>query len=276
MNDRSGLATMIKTSRWTAKQEPMTKEDHPSYENPTIAEALCEIHFELSADSPWQASSPGDFYREVQDDFPKMEPINEVGLVVEVGPHGVGQKVVPGRSRTRYVHKDKPLQLQLSEAIFTINMLPKYPGWDSMKTEIEDQWGQAISVLKPAAVTRIGLRYINKIPRSNASDTPGDWLKENDYVSRAVLRSLPGGLSRSQIRLDEHNRLVVTLADQAADSAEAPPALVFDIDRIVEERTARDPDKVLEKAEEMHDSVWEVFKASMSPKLEALLKEGSK
>jgi hypothetical protein len=36
---------------------------HPSYSNPVITEAVCEVQFELSEDNPWKASMFGDFYK---------------------------------------------------------------------------------------------------------------------------------------------------------------------------------------------------------------------
>src|SRR5262245_19133337 len=84
------------------------------------------------------------------------------------------------------------------------------------------------------AITRIGLRYINRIERKSAEDHPGDWLRANEYMAPVVLRSAPAFLSRVEAHLDTENRIIVTLGDQPPAETGGYDAIIFDIDRIIE------------------------------------------
>ncbi len=193
---------------------------HPSYPFPTISEALCEVHFELQEGAEWKHSLPGELFKRIQDDFPEMEPIQELGVQLEVGPSGLAQRFLPPRYRFRYKHKDEPIFIQLAEKTITLNVLPKYPGWEVMVERMADIWRRTSEVLVPARVSRIGLRYINRVPKESEGQKPSEWFKTTDYIAPAVLCSGAGLLSRVEARLDPENRVIVTLGDQVASATE--------------------------------------------------------
>jgi len=107
---------------------------HPSYEHPTIVEALCEVHFRLDKD--WQPSLPGELFKHIQNDYPNMEPVSEMGLQVALGPQGMVQQIMPPRQRTRFRHATRPLMVQLGEDILTVNTLEPYSGWQVMEQDV--------------------------------------------------------------------------------------------------------------------------------------------
>jgi uncharacterized protein (TIGR04255 family) len=179
--------------------------------------------------------------------------------------------LLPPQQRMRYKHASRNLLLQMSERIFTVNVLPKYEGWARMSKDILVAWTKVREVVKPAGITRIGLRYINRIERTRADELPRDWLAPSDYIPKAVLSSLPGFLSRLQIRTDPHNRLVVTVGDPATGAEQVANAIVLDIDCIVEKEIEIRDNAIIEEITLLHDSAWNVFVASMTPRLEELL-----
>lgn len=136
--------------------------EHPSFANPTIREAICEIHFALPAERSWESHLFGDFYQKIQAEFPGLEPVTETGIQVQRAAGNVG--ISPARSRMRYRHATRNLLLQLSQGVMTVNTLPPYLGWREMKSDIVRAWKWADETLRPSSVTRVGLRYINFIP----------------------------------------------------------------------------------------------------------------
>lgn len=246
---------------------------HPSYPNPVIAEAICEVRFELREGAEWKPSLPGEFFKQIQDDYPEMEPIQEVGVRFEAGPSGLAQQFLPPRPRFRYKHKDEPVLVQLAEKTITLNVLPRYPGWEVMVDRMANIWRRASKVFAPARVSRIGLRYINRVPRQSEDQRPSEWFKTTDYIAPAVLRSEAGMLSRVEARLDAENRVIVTLGDQAASPAEASGAFILDIDRIVEKELSVEVKEITEEADRLHEDVWDIFASAKTEKLEQLLQE---
>ena len=115
------------------------KDRHPTFPNPTIQEALCEIHYHLPGESARKASLLGEFYKQIQPDFPVLEPVTRMGLRLEVGPSGIEQ-FLPPQQRMLYRHASRNLLLQLSTDILTVNELRKYPGWEQMKLDVLYAW----------------------------------------------------------------------------------------------------------------------------------------
>ncbi len=100
---------------------------HERYPNPPILEALCEVHFRLSAEHPWSPRVPGALWREIADEYPDLEPLTEMGMEFIPGPTGVTQNIFE-RKRFRFTHKSKTRLVQLAESFVSINVLPPYPG----------------------------------------------------------------------------------------------------------------------------------------------------
>jgi uncharacterized protein (TIGR04255 family) len=238
---------------------------HPRFPNPTILEALCEIHFSLRAGVEWDASFFGKFYRQIESDFPEFEPASPAGLQVQLTSGQIG--FLPPQSRVRYKHATRQLMLQLGENLLTINTLAKYEGWTQMKADILQAWSWAQQVLAPAAITRLGLRYIDFIPRQGTEEKPGDWLAPNDYVARSVLDSKGGFLSRVETYETPTKRIIVTLAEAQGD---APRPIVVDMD-CIEENADGNSLELESSLENLHETVWEVFRSFITPRLQQLL-----
>jgi len=243
--------------------------EHPAFPNPTIREALCEIHFALPEGVVWDSTNFGKFFMRIQSEFPELEPVTSAGLQVQLTSGRVG--FLPPQSRMRYKHASRNLLLQLSEGIITVNVLPKYAGWTQMQADIEQAWIWAREVLNPTGITRIGLRYINFVPKASKDELPMEWFAPNDYVAAAVLASQPGFLSRVEVHSTLLRRSVVTFGE-AAEAEE--PMIVLDMDCIHEagEGQFLDLPPVLSS---LHDTAWKIFSVFVTPRLRTLLEGGA-
>lgn len=145
---------------------------HPTYPNPTITETVCDIHFQLPQGNEWKPSLPGELFKHIQDDYPEMEPVLEMGLQFDFGPVGTGAKILPQSQKVRFKHRTRPLILQLAENSFSVSTLPPYQGWSIMLYDVLTIWHRAVQVLNPAVITRLGLRYINRIKEEQIYKAP--------------------------------------------------------------------------------------------------------
>src|SRR6266446_3159793 len=136
---------------------------YPAYPNPTITEAVCDIHFRLPLEKEWRPSFPGELFKHIQNEYPEMEPVLEMGLQFEFGPLGTGTKFVPQRQKVRFKHGTRPLILQLAEDSLSISTLSPYQGWETMRHDVLEAWQRVEEVLQPEVINRIGLRYIDRI-----------------------------------------------------------------------------------------------------------------
>jgi hypothetical protein len=95
----------------------------------------------------------------------------------------------------------------------------------------------------------------------------------NDYFPNAVLKSEPGFLTRTQVRLDKENTLIVTLGDIGPESGNTFGSFIFDIDRIVEKELSAQQSVLKQEIDHLHLDVWSVFSATKGERLEALLEK---
>lgn len=200
---------------------------YPTYPNPTITEAVCDIHFRLSSEKEWKPSFPGELFKQIQYEYPEMEPVLEMGLQFEFGPLGTGTKFVPQRQKVRFKHRSRPLILQLAEDSFSVSTLQPYQGWRTMRQDVLAAWQHVEQVLQPEIINRLGLRYINRISKRTAQDRLDTWFIANDYIPASLLRSAPGFLLREEIHLDAENILILTLGDPPSDEEGAREAIIL-------------------------------------------------
>lgn len=248
--------------------------EHPTYPNPTITEAVCDIHFRLPQGKEWKPSFPGELFKQIQDEYPEMEPVLEMGFQFEFGPLGTGTKLMPQRQKVRFKHGTRSLILQLSENSLSISTLAPYQGWKVMRHDVLAAWQHVEKVLQPEVIHRIGLRYINRIEKETEQDRLDKWLIANDYISNGIIRSESGFLLREEIHLDSKNILIITLGDSKPDESSRYGAIIFDIDRILEQDEPAGQDALERVMQHLHTDVWEVFSSAKGEKLEALLRGG--
>ncbi len=244
---------------------------HPTYPHPAISEAVCDIHFRLPQISGWKPSLPGELFKHIQNEYPEIEPVIEMGLQFEFGPTGTGTKIVPQPQKVRFKHRTRPLILQLAENNFSVSTLPPYQGWKVMRDDVLSAWQQVEEVLKPELITRIGLRYINRFDKETDQDRLEGWLIANDYIPKGILTSSPGFFLRVQTRLAIEDVIIITLGDTQPEPTGGYGSIIFDIDRIVEKEIALERDVLKRELERLHTDVWNVFSSAKGEKLEIFL-----
>ncbi len=246
--------------------------EHAKYANPTITEAICEIHFRLPQSREWKPSLPGAIFKQLQDEFPIIEPVLEMGLQFEIGPSGTSTKILPPPQKFRFRHATRPLVLQIAENTFSINILAPYPGWKDTRTYALATWQKVEDVLKPEIISRVGLRYINRIAKETAQDRPKDWLMATEYIPEGILHSEAGFLLRLQSHLNRENTLIITLGDTTPDAESIHGAIIFDLDRTVEREIIAKQGILEDSMDLLHNDIWNVFSSASGEKLEAFLR----
>jgi uncharacterized protein (TIGR04255 family) len=247
----------------------MTSTLHPSYENPTIQEALCDILFELPEGVAWDRSWYGEFYKHIQDQFPTFQPVS-FPVLVEVSNRPRGSNLFAVPQAIRFHHVSRNLLLQLHEARIVVNLIGDYPGWERMREDIKLSWNAVCDVIKPANINRLTLRYINRVEQSKAKETGDSWFKSSDFISVAALRSIPPVVSRMETKTDDFNGTNVIFTHQEVETSRFG-AFLLDIERFTEAKLGVETDVLHNEVTRLHDDVWEVFTSTKNERLERLL-----
>lgn len=247
------------------------REKHPTYSNPTIQEAIFELHYEHKGSTSGDSSFFAEFFKKIQSHFPIFEPVQQMGLQLLIGPQGFSQSSLPREQRMRYRNENGNLLLQLSSSVFVLNVLPKYPKWTEVKKLLLENWNHLLSITEPpTTVTRIGMRYLNRISRESNEETPGVWLEANEYIPSAVMTSFSPVFSRVELKPTKERSLLVTLTEAVEQDKEVRP-FIFDIDCIAHTQLPISGNEVSETLEALHETVWNVFAVSKGTRLEELL-----
>lgn len=245
---------------------------HPTFANPTIAEALCELHFALPGGVAFQQQWFGDFFTAARDEYPIMEPQEVTEFMAGFGPEGMTQS---RQQLLRMIYRDSTRNdlIQLSDNILTVNVLPRYAGWVAFKSRIKIAWSLFQRTASPVGLNRIGLRYINRIPKRTPTELVSVWLRSAEFLPAKILDSQEGYHSRLQVTLAPNRRMVVSVGELEEEGGKR--AIVLDIDTIRAAHVGAAWPEIEACLEELHDHVWEVFEKSKSPALDALLKEAA-
>ena len=123
----------------------MTDQTHPSYPNPTIQEALCEIRFPVSA-LPF-ASQFGLIWDRLRVRFPHLETF--VDVLPPAAPNLAISGPVPTQQRFIMRHASRQFLLQFVPGAFTLNTLTPYLGWATMREDIAATWQTVQEILVP-------------------------------------------------------------------------------------------------------------------------------
>jgi uncharacterized protein (TIGR04255 family) len=245
---------------------------HPKFARPTVAEALCEIHFALGVDAVWDPAWFGQVHDVLRPGYPTMEPRQFMEWAATVSLDGITQQLAPPQLRMVYRHGERPHLVQLSPGILTVNEIEPYPGWETCSRDVESAWELVAGIVQPRAVNRLGLRYINRIPRQRPDDRVGEWLAQSDYFPARLLTSPTRFLSRFESSPEPGLRLIVTVGDALAPGTETIEAdgrdVILDIDAILEAPLSVEWAPLSAEIERLHELVWGVFESSIGPKLQ--------
>jgi len=247
----------------------VTDNTRPSYPNPTVVEALCEIGFE--AEAPRFATDFIRVWPHFQEAFPNLE------VHTDLLTSAAGGVVAPGpplfRTRFSARRESRPVVVQFAPGVFAVSTLAPYLGWVTFRKDIEEGWQAVQSEWSLLRVNRIVVRYINRVPLPSGSAAEG-WLQKGDYVARALVEG--GGQFHSRVQTGTGTPELTTVSawhQAGTDPAEA--ALVVDMERSLEGEFAADLEALLGQIDALHDDVWRVFTGLKGPRWDDVL-EGKK
>jgi len=154
---------------------------------------------------------------------------------------------------------------------FTFSRLKEYQDWQHLRNEARELWDVYRNVARPVAVTRVAVRYINRIPLPLPIEDLGAWLNTR--------LEMPGGLPPTQgffLRLvipftDANARAIVMQTIEQGSHEETLP-IIFDIDVFRQQRFAVDSPDVWGSLEDLREIKNEIFFRSLQPETIALFR----
>ena len=243
---------------------------HPSYPNPTIVQVTCEIAFATDAEVKLSAAA---LYPTFAQEFPEIQPVNlhfqvVIGGQLQPSPD---PSVSPNAGAFRFATADGKRFVQLSKTNFIYQSNERYPGWEDFRSKLMELWTASNWHIKPSAVVKVGIRYINRIVKSEARPKLSDWLKPTPDLPAALIASEEHFLGRIESSPAPSHLRLVTLAAEPPAPEWPLGSIIMDIDRITTEQFVVSSPAILEKLDVLHEDVWTSFNGATAPALKAHL-----
>lgn len=240
------------------------------YINPPIIEAVCEFRF--SQDTLWRDDLVDAFYSLISESFPDRENRVQNNLELQASPMEAKMQMHQ-RPLHLFWNKNKTMLVQLGIRYLSVHALRPYPSWKRFRPVIEEVYGAIEKVIEISRFDRIGFVYIDKI------EIPGKNIKLNEYFQYYPFLgpALPEQINLFTMSSDlsfEDNRDIcrMTLGSAIPDK---PDHLAFMLttDYFLTEPTRLSPDNVLEWVSSAHDHISDLFRGTITEKLESLFNQ---
>jgi uncharacterized protein (TIGR04255 family) len=142
-----------------------------------VVEAL--IDYRVKAREGFTATEFAVLKSALQGRFPKAEERREGRVTVRLSPSGKEPIAMEDLGPQGYFFKteDEKVVAQFRLDGFTLNRLKPYTRWEDTYPLAAELWGMYVEVARPELLTRIALRYLNKI------DFPGDEFPMLEYLT---------------------------------------------------------------------------------------------
>jgi uncharacterized protein (TIGR04255 family) len=244
---------------------------HPSYPNPTIVQVTCEIAFTAqSADR----LSAGSIFPIFAEEFPEILPIGAGTIQLVIGQPSFAPEAPQPQTNIaafRFSTASGSRFVQVSKTSFVYQTNDPYTGWVDFRDKLINLWEKSSPLLNPGPIVKVGLRYVNRIAKTEEHSSPGDWLRVTPDVPEALLTSKEHFLGRIESSPAPAHLRLVTIANAVAVPELPAGAIVLDVDRITTEQFDVSTAEILEKLEVLHEDVWNAFSGAASDILKARL-----
>lgn len=170
------------------------------YRNPPIEEALCEFRFASSEE--WDPTLSVKFHEKVKKTY-SGKPQERTSIEARVSTSNEAPRpsveIKQELDRIQYPNENGTESVGVGRDVLSVHVLRPYLGWEIFSQRIESALSAYIETAHPKGITRLGLRYINKL------EIPVEGpIELKDYFSAApsLPEKLPTNMSNFLTRIE--------------------------------------------------------------------------
>lgn len=238
------------------------------YSRAPIAEAVIDLQVTLPE------STSLDLLATVQAGEEQTYPVREDRIQLELQSE-LSEEGPQFRSRHNvlgYVfwHADRRQSFQARFDGFTFSRLAPYDRWETFRDEAQRLWNTYKAVVTPTAITRVAVRYVNRIDLPLPLRDFKDYLRTMPEVSADLPQALSAYLL--QLRIAQEDLQAMLILNQATQTLEDPDMLpvLLDIDLIRIDDIPQDENSLWELLEQLRTRKNEVFEACITERTRRL------
>lgn len=237
------------------------------YREPPVIEALAEAYFEGGVIDQTLA---GLFYERVRERFPAKSELGRVEFAVEVGPRGARTEASAGPPRSQFSTDDRSRMVQVGPGLVVVNQLRPYPRFEEWSTVFLEMIEHYRHIVEPASITRLGLRYIDRIVIPEVPVLLEDYFRL--YPSLPPELGVEHGpfLMRIELRPRHRNHQLLVTFGSAQPEQSGEMAYMLDVYDNLPNLNSSDFTSVAAWLEEAHDNVEHAFESVITDKARQL------
>ena len=204
------------------------------YAHAPITEAVIAFHCEESNES-----TLGDILQvaaQLKDDYPKRSDVAQVQFRLDTA---VPQSSNAGRETIGYkiASGDEKSIAALTPSTFTFSRLAPYDRWETFRDEARRVWSAYASFCHPRTVTRVGVRYINRvdIPDPHGAGVDLDvYFRTAPRIASELPQAMKAYFFRVELPIQRPNGIVIITETGVPPAAPNVVSAILDIDAVVQ------------------------------------------
>jgi uncharacterized protein (TIGR04255 family) len=235
---------------------------HIRYERPPITEAVIDIRVELP--DQFKVETLDRIREKIATDYPTHEELNEIKGSFTLG---ASAKSIQRKLGYRDWSHDKMYVLQARMNGFTFSRMPPYEHWEPFRSEARRLWDIYWQVVKPARVSRVAIRYINRIDVPTIPIELSEYFRTFPEISRALPQTMSGYVMQLLIPQEDFGGMLSLIEATAPAPKEGVTSVNLDIDLFKEGTGEFDSEeKIWDLIEYLRDKKDEVFEGCITDK----------
>ena len=242
------------------------------FPNPPITESVLEILVKLpnTINIETFKKSHKDLLSER---FPESLELREFSAGVKISKEP--SLLPPKNTAIGYHFKSTPnnklVQFRLNG--FAFNKLKPYHNWRSFSSEAKELWVLYRKIAKPMKITRISLRYINRIEVPFPFRDFNEYILTNPQIAPKLPQSVSSFFMRLEVPNDDIPAIAIIIQTMEKPTKDKKLPLILDIDVIREfEYNKKNISKIWKDFEELHDFKNDIFFNSITDKTKELFR----
>jgi uncharacterized protein (TIGR04255 family) len=239
------------------------------YGRPPILEAIIDIQAELPPKVT--IATLGRVYSGEETAYPVREEMIQIEgtLNWQVGESSGAATQTPIGYRFVTQQRDKIVQVRMNG--MSSSRLHPYTSWEENRDEAKRLWEKFLAVARPSVVTRIGVRYINRI---RLPESAGD-LTEYFRVRPELPSDMPHSVNNFVLRLeipqpDLPRGMLILNEGMVPDPESGGVAFLLDLDVFQALQMPPDSDDLWSRIELLHERENTLFEQSVTDRTRAL------
>lgn len=239
------------------------------YKQPPITEAVIEIRFA----APIDASRLAEISSDLRAQYPYEQQVTDVRVQLYLVPQATPTAGTIERPGHRLSSLDQTQILLLWPENFIVSQLTPYPGWDEFFERFRRDWTKWKRLIGYQKITRIGVRYINRI------DIPfsGPLVEYEQYINvyphlPEVFTNVRGYGVQAQLQLADMDCMLTLNSLSVPSPLLGHAAFIVDLDIANEINPPQNDEAIYELLNRIRLKKNEIFEACITPRARELFK----